>query len=139
MFPSVDAEQRLIPTNDRILVGVGLNRDVPSLSVLDQPGPARALNSRESSIELLLEIFQTTIRSVDSLRQLARRRLATARVLGSEVFPEEGMVEMTAAVEIDQRLEGDLGGNVAAGFRSCVLIGSSIVAVHVGLVVFAVV
>lgn len=46
---------------------------------------------------------------------------------------------MTTAVEVDQRLQRNLGTNVLLSFRSLELFGCGIVAVDVGLVVVLVV
>lgn len=40
MFPSINTQKWLELSHDRVLVGIGLDRDPSRLSVLDQPGPA---------------------------------------------------------------------------------------------------
>jgi hypothetical protein len=139
MFPSIDTKQGLVSADDRVLVGICLDGDIPSLSVFDQPSPTRALNSRQGGIKFLLEVFQTTVGSVDGFRQLARGGFTTARFLGRKIFPEEAMVEMATTMEVDQGLDGNHGGDVTIGLSRSELVSSGIVTVHVGLVVLAVV
>lgn len=138
MFPRIDTQQGLVPANDRVLVGIGLDGDVSCLSVLDQPGPTAALDSGESGVELLLQVFQASICALDGLGQFSGRRLTTTGILGSQVSPEQSVVEVTTAMEVDQWLEGNLGSDVVVGFGSCVLVRSVVVGVHVRLVMLAV-
>jgi len=139
MLPGVNAEERLVLANDRVLVGICLDADVACLRVLDEPCPAAALNSSESRVELLLHVIETTICAVDSLGQLAGWRLSTTLVLWRKVLPEQGVVEVTASVEVDERLNGDLCSYVVPSLGSSQLVGGVVVRVHVCVVVLAVV
>ena len=52
MLPSVNTEDGSELTNDGVLVCVGSDLDGTSLGVLDQPSPARALDTGQSGVEL---------------------------------------------------------------------------------------
>merc|ERR1712232_1152884 len=118
MLPSVNTKQRLVLANDRVLVGICLDANVASLCVLDEPCPTAALNASKSSVELLLHVIETAISSVDSLGQLAGWRLSTTLVLRCQVLPEKGVVEVTASMEVDQRLNSNLRSNIVTGLGS---------------------
>ena len=138
MLPCINTQQGLVSSNHRVLIGKGLDGDVSCLSVLDQPSPTAALDSGQSSIELLLHVFQTSICAVDGLGQFSRGRFTTSRVLGSQILPKESVIDVTAAVEVDQRLQSNFGSDIVVGFSGRVLIGGIVVGVHVGLVMFTV-
>jgi hypothetical protein len=97
------------------------------------------LDASKSGIEFLLELLQAAIGGVDCLGQFAGGWFAAAGVLGSQVLPEKGVIDVPAAMEVDSCLEGNLGGNVIARFGGSILIGCGIVAIDVGLMVLAVV
>lgn len=119
--------------------GVGLDANVTGLLVLDEPGPAATLDSSKSSVHLVLELLQAAEGVVDGSRQGTGRGLTTASALGSKVLPEEGVVQVTTTVEVDQGLEGNLGRNVVLVLGLLELLNGSVVAVDVGLVVVLVV
>lgn len=127
VFPSIHTQQRLELSNDGILVGISLDRNVSSLSILDQPSPARTLDAGQSSIELLLQLLQIAVRRINGFGQLSRRGLTTALVLWCQVLPEQGVVEMATTVEVDDRKEGNFRLDVVAGFCSCELVGCVVV------------
>lgn len=104
MLPRVNAENGAELANDRVLVRVRLDADGVRLDVLDQPCPAAALDAGKGSVELLLEGIEAAVAGVDGLGEGARRRLAAALRLGRQVFPEEGVVDVTAWTEACQNL-----------------------------------
>jgi hypothetical protein len=108
VLPRINTEDRTELSDNRVLVGIRPNLDSTRLRILDQPRPAAALNSRERSVELLLESVEAAVAVVDSSREGARGRLAAALVGGREVLPEEAVVDVAAAVEVDEGLECDL-------------------------------
>lgn len=118
---------------------VGLDANVTGLLVLDEPSPAATLDSSKSSIHLVLELLQAAVGVVDGSRQGTGRGLTTASALGSKVLPEEGVVQVTTTVEVDQGLESDLSGNVVLVLGLLELLNGSVVAVDVGLMVVLVV
>ena len=113
--------------------------NIPRLIIPHQPSPPTPLNPRQSRIELPLQSLQTAIRLVNGLLQRSRRRLASALVLRRQVLPEKGVIEVAAAVEVDEGLEGDLGGDVGFGLRGRELLRRVVEGIDVGVVVVLVV
>lgn len=128
MLPGVDAQQGLKVAGDRVLVGAGDEGEVAGGLVLDDPGPAGALDASEGSVGLLLEVlkgaevlvdgslWQHSLVSrmlrvredesykgkwVESYQELALGLTTTALAVGGEVLPEEGVVDVTTAVEVE--------------------------------------
>lgn len=67
MLPSVNTEDRSELADNGVLVCVGSDLDGTGLGVLDQPCPARALNTGQSSVELFLHGVEAAIVGVDGL------------------------------------------------------------------------
>lgn len=115
------------------------NPNIPRLIILHQPSPPAPLHPRQRRIELPLHRLQTPVRLINRLGQRPRRRRAPALVLRRQVLPEQRVVEVAAAVEVDQRLQGDLGRDVGAGLRGRHLFRRVVEGVDVGVVVVLVV
>ena len=156
MLPGVNAKKRNELANDRVLVlrrvsyrkhvrtriytySIGADANLTSVLVLDKPSPATSLDTGKSGVHLVLELIQATVGVVDSSSKSTGRRLTTTSALGSQVLPEEGVVQVATAVEVDSRLEGNLGSNIILGLSLLNLLNGSIVVVDVGLVVSLVV
>lgn len=141
MLPSVNAQQRLELSYHRVLICIRPHLQRSRLRILDQPSPPAALNPRQLRIHNLLQLVQTPIRLIDGLAQLPTRWLTAARRRGGQVLPKERVVDVPAAVEVDERLQRDLccwiGGGGGGGGRG-ELLGEVVVGVYVCLVVFAV-
>lgn len=58
VLPGVDAEEGLVVAGDGVLVGAGDDGEVARGLVLDEPGPAGALDAGEGGVGLLLEVFK---------------------------------------------------------------------------------
>lgn len=138
MFPGIDAKEWSELSHDGILVGVCPDDHLPGLCVLDEPCPSRALDASEGGIELLLQGVNTAVGFINGLGESTGRRLAATGALRGEVLPEEGVVCVAAAVEVDGGLEGDLSGDV--GCLDCLLhlLDGIVVVRDVGLVVHVV-
>lgn len=65
VLPGVDAEQGLEVAGDGVLVGAGDEAEGARRLVLDEPGPAGALDAGESGVGLLLEVAKGTKVLVD--------------------------------------------------------------------------
>ena len=139
VLPGVDAQNGPELAHDRVLVRVRLDLDAAGLGVLHQPCPAATLDAGQGSVELALECVQASVALVDGAGELAGRRLAAALGGGREVFPEEGVVDVAAAVEVDQGLQSDLGLDVVLGLCLGDLLAEVVVRCHVGVVVVLVV
>jgi hypothetical protein len=138
VFPSINSQQRLELTHNRILVSICLDTNVSRSGILDQPSPSTSLNACQRRVELLLELVQASISLLNRLGQRTCRRFTTALVLGSKVLPEERVIEVASAVEVDQRLQCDLCGNVVVGLSFFQLSDGGVVRVDVGRVVLVV-
>lgn len=75
---------------------IGPDLNSTGLSVLDQPGPTTTLDTGEGGVELLLHGVEAAVVGINGLGQGARWRLTSTLGLRSEVFPEEGVVDMAA-------------------------------------------
>ena len=139
MLPCINTQDRPELSNNWVLVGVCLDTNRAGLSILDQPRPAASLNTRQCGVEFLLHGVEGAVVRVDSLGQGPRWWLAAAGVLGRQVLPEEGMVYVAAAVEVDEGLSCDLCLDVA--FLNCLghLLGLCVERCYVGVVMLAVV
>ena len=156
MLPGVNTEEGLVLADNRVLVlikklalssflftiilsgstyGVCADANLASLLVLDEPSPAASLDTSESSVHLVLELVKAAVGAVDGLGQSTRWGLTTASLAGGQVLPEESVVQVTTTVEVDGRLEGNLGGDVLLGLSLLELLKRSVVVVDVGLVV----
>ena len=60
-------------------------------------------------------------------------------VLRRQILPEQRVIEMSAAVEVDEGLQGDLGRDVGLGLGVGHFFGGGVEGGDVGVVVFAVV
>ena len=136
MLPRIDSQQRNILPNDRILIRVRSHFHRTRLRILDQPRPPTALNPRQFCIHHLLQPIESPIRVVDCGRETARGASPAAGFRGREVLPEKGVIEVAAAVEVDEGLQGDF---LSGGGGGVEFLGGGVVAVYVGLVVLRVV
>lgn len=139
MLPGIDTQQGNVLPHDRVLVRVGPDADLARLLVLDEPRPPAALDAGQGGVELLLELVVAAVDVVDSLGQRARGGVTAAGALGRQVLPEEGVVDVPAAVEVDGGFQGDLGRHVVLGLRLVQLLERGVVVGHVGVVVVLVV
>lgn len=111
MLPHINTKNGHLPSYNRVLV-LGRN-NAQALSILDQPSPATSLQTQQCLLESFLESLGATPRLGDLSAE--GRRTVRLRVWGAgraEVLPEEGVVDVTAAVELDGGLQGDLTGDV---------------------------
>jgi hypothetical protein len=161
VLPGVDAEEGLVVAGDGVLVGAGDETEGARGLVLDEPGPAGALDAGEGGVGLLLEVLEGAevlvdgslrIRLVRGFDRVNWRRLwnaayqelalgltTTALAVGSQVLPEQGVVDVAATVEVE---EGSLSGGslgIALGLGLGDGLDGRVEAVDVGLVVLGVV
>ena len=118
---------------------ISLDRNIPRLLILHQPRPTTTLNTRKSSIKLILKLPKATIRLINSLTKHTGRWFTTTGTLGSQILPKQGMVDVATTVEVDERLKRDLGCNVVLGLRFLQFFDVGVVAGYVDVVVALVV
>ena len=139
MFPSINAQQRLELSEHGILICIRPHLQRPRFRILDQPSPTTALNPRQLCIHELFQIVETPVRLINSIAQLSTRWLTAAGRLRGQVLPEQGVVDVPTAMEVDERLQSDLGCRVRRGSGRGQLLIEIIVRIYISLVMLAVV
>ena len=114
VLPGVDADQRnvcckgqrvrnrsraglIAPpslTDKRVLVGGGENIELLRRSVVSDPSPATSLDTSKGSVDLALQSIETPKVLLDGLLQRTRRELSATLLAGSQVGPEEAVVDV---------------------------------------------
>lgn len=119
----------------RVLVRTGSNLQSFGLLVIAQPSPARSLYGHRSRFHFLLEVVQSLQVAIQQFLQLGRR----IRPIRREILPENGMVDVATAVELEGTTQlNDLGSLILGdGFLQLLLGGVQIR--NVGIVVLLVV
>lgn len=158
MLPGVDSQKRLQVAGDGVLVGASDEAEVSGRLVLDEPGPAGALDAGEGGVGLLLEVVEggkvlldgglyiplvnsssSIVYCAPTYQKLALGLTTAALAVGGEVLPEEGVVDVATAVEVEQRCLGSGGLGVALGLGIAEGLDGGVEAVDVCLVVLGVV
>lgn len=139
MLPRINSQDGPELPHHGVLIRIRPYVHASGLRILDQPRPAASLDARQRSIELLLERIQAAIAVVDGLAKRTCWGLAATLGCGRKVLPEQGVVDVAAAVEVDHGLEGDLGRDVGLGFCFCDLLAEVVVRGYVRVVVVLVV
>lgn len=136
MLPRINPQQRLKLPHHRILIRICPYPHLPSLRILNQPSPPTPLNPRQFRIHHLLQALQPTIRLINGALQSPAWLSAPTLARWRQILPEQRVVDVAAAVEVDEGLQGDLlrGGGGRGEF-----FGGGVVGVYVGLVVVFVV
>src|ERR1700730_7186194 len=91
------SQKTMRPTEQRVLVRSGHIFKLLRLAVIANPAPAGALNRSRLCVKFLLEVLEPTKVTVDRVVERARLKLATSPSGGSEILPEEGVVDVTFA------------------------------------------
>lgn len=138
MFPHVNADDGHLSADNGILV---LGRDDAQAAVtagrLDEPSPARTLDAHQGRRECSGQASQTPKRRLDLLHEGGRRAIGVLGVFavgGSKRLPEEGMVDVASAVELDHVLQRNLVGDVGVGDGLGVVAEGGVEICDVGLV-----
>lgn len=140
MLPRIDAQEGDKVASDGVLVGAGDERQLAILRlVLGQPRPTGALDAGQRGVHLLDEGLERTELGRDGLAERAVGRAAALARGGGQVLPEEGVVEVAAAVEVEEGSDGGRLGEVALGLGLGDGGQRRVEAVDVGLVVLGVV
>mmetsp|Transcript_21388 Transcript_21388/g.37860 ORF Transcript_21388/g.37860 Transcript_21388/m.37860 type:complete len:266 (-) Transcript_21388:177-974(-) len=137
VLPDINSEQRHTAGGAaRVLVSASYDLDVLSLGVECKPTPARALDSSGGGAHVLLERVKRAPLGGDSVSEVAFRLSSS---VGSQVFPKQGVVDVSATVEFDSSLKSNHLGYIAFGLRVLVLLERGVQVGDVGLVVLGVV
>lgn len=140
MLPHIHTENRnLILPYDILILGSHNNQRAGS-PLPHKPSPSTTLYTQQLLVELLLEGLQIPPLLADGILQLRGGVWGRFRaLLGSEVGPEEGVVDVASGIELDGGLQGHNGREV--GYLGCFGVGVEdlIQVCDVGVVVLAVV
>jgi len=128
VLPDINADEGN-QGQERVLVGGGGDLDAVGLGVNTEPAPAGTLNTQSSGGELSLEILKTAEGLNDGLLKRAIGEDTTVALTlgigGCEILPEEGVVDVTTAIELQGSLESDplfgsggLGVGLLSGIQS---------------------
>ena len=109
---------------------------LPGIFVEAKPAPAGALHRHRGGTQPRLHGLEAAEVSADGLRQRTLGWLGPAR---TQILPEDGVVEVAAAIELDGALEADGRGHVALGRGLGELLLGHVEVTDVGGVVLAVV
>ncbi len=141
MLPDINAEERDQTSGglERVLVSSGSHNKAVVGLVESQPAPATALNTDRNGGDGVLEALEVAVLSSNSILQLTISEVSTSLVGGDQVLPENGVVQMSAAVELDDLLEGNDGRDILLGLGLDELAERSVEVGHVGVVVLGVV
>ena len=140
VFPNVNTEKRDKTSSglERILIGAGGNLKTAGLGVETKPTPSTSLHGDGGRRHLLLHLLHSTERFGDGSLQ-GTAGLDRAGSLGGKVLPEQGVVQMTAAVEFECPFQADDAGNVPSRNSSIELLQGGVEIGHVRVVVLGVV
>lgn len=108
MLPHVNAKDGDLPTDDRVLVLGG--DDAQRVPILDEPAPSGALDAHERAREAGLKGLRASPGGRDGGREGRSAGLhgGDGAVGGGEVLPEEAVVDVASAVELDGGLQRNL-------------------------------
>lgn len=113
VLPSVDTDDGVV-RDQWVLVLGGDNLKLGVLGVEAEPAPTGALDGGDGSVEGGLEVVERTKITLDGLLEGTVLELSAALAGGSEVLPEERVVDVTTTVELDGALKLDLLANIVA-------------------------
>ena len=141
MLPGINSDNGNVRTVDNVLVGLGNNLKSTSVLVLDNPGPAGALDTSKLGIDVANQVVEVAVVLRNGLaeRRVSRGGLTTTLGLGGQVLPEETVVNVTTTVELDDIGELNLGLDITDGLGLLDLLNGGVVGVDISLVVLGVV
>ena len=114
MLPHINTKDGHLASNNGILVLCG--HDAQTLTIFHQPSPSAPLQAEQGLTKRRLEAVERAPDLGDLSDERGRAlRLGFGRACGGQVLPEERVVDVSAAVELDGGLKGDLTGDVGSG------------------------
>lgn len=138
MLPDVDPQKRRQADSCTwVLVRGGRNLERTRSLIIPKPAPARALHGDGLRGKLFLKLGERAKVTLDELKELSVRRRTVLR--RGKVLPENGVVDVPSAVELDRSLKGDHRGVVALDLCFRVLLHRHVKVGDVRVVVLGVV
>mmetsp|Transcript_359 Transcript_359/g.660 ORF Transcript_359/g.660 Transcript_359/m.660 type:complete len:226 (+) Transcript_359:1743-2420(+) len=112
VLPDIDSEQGLQSGRrlHGILVGEGDHVDHLGLWIVNEPSPSGSLNGNGLGAHLRNHVVQA---SESSLNGSLERASGWELALGGEILPKQGVVDVSAPVELESALQGNGLRNVA--------------------------
>ncbi len=106
MLPDINAEQRMQTGRGQKRILIGARNDLESvvLLVVAEPAPAGSLHAHRSSAQAVDHVL---MRAKVSFDEISQRTSWLASSLRAQGLPENGVVQMTTAVESQSRTQGD--------------------------------
>lgn len=138
MFPCIYTDDGVV-RDQRILIGGVHNFKFAVLRVETEPAPTRPLNGGNGSIKSRLQVVERAKVTLDSLLERAVLQLSATLGRWGQIFPEERVVDVSTAVELDSGLQLDLLANVVVLDGGVVSLDGVVEVGDVQLVVLAVV
>mmetsp|Transcript_9443 Transcript_9443/g.16469 ORF Transcript_9443/g.16469 Transcript_9443/m.16469 type:complete len:254 (+) Transcript_9443:600-1361(+) len=137
MFPYINAQQGLQSSSrlQRILVGKALDVDHFGLGVVHEPPPAGSLNGHGLGADFGDHVVFATESFLNG--RIEGTSLLVGRI-GRQILPKEGVVDVTASVELQGPLEGDGSRDVSGDHGRVDLFHGGIQVGDVRLVMFRV-
>ena len=138
VLPDVDPQKRRQADSCTwVLVRGGCNLERTRSLIIPKPAPARALHGDGLRGKLFLKLGERAKVTLDELKELSVRRRTILR--RGKVLPENGVVDVPSAVELDRSLKGDHRGVVALHLCFRVLLHRNVKVGDVRVVVLGVV
>lgn len=101
MLPHIHPKNRNRIRN-RVLVLRADNLQLALCLVTNQPSPATALQAHQNSIKSSFKFLHAAPLALDGLFEGRRHvNIGLVRAIGRQVLPEQGVVDVAAAVELD--------------------------------------
>lgn len=141
VLPSVNSNNGHIRSSHGVLVGSGDGLQSTVLLVLDNPSPSGTLDTSQLGVDVANQSVQRSKAVLDGIVQSRSLLggLSSTLALGGQVLPEQRVVNVTTAVEVDQRQQLNLSPHIARLLGTGKLLNCLVVRVDIGLVVLGVV
>ncbi len=138
VLPGINTDDGVVRDQGVLVLG-GDNLKLGVLGVESEPSPTGSLDGGNGSVEARLEVVKRAKVTLDGLLEGTVVKLSTAVTGGSQVLPEERVVDVTTTVELDSGLKLDLLLDVVARDGRVVSLDGVVKVVDVKLVVLCVV
>ena len=106
MLPSIHTDNGRV-RHKRVLVGRRDDIEAAALGMVAEPAPTTALDTSEGRVELALHLFQAAKVTVNGSAQLTTVELTATLRRRGKVLPEQRVVNVATAVEVEASLKRD--------------------------------
>lgn len=139
MLPDINTQEWFESSGgfERILVGKSYDVDALCFGVIREPAPARSLNGNRLGRDFGDHVLIATESGVDGIRERSTSREG-AGTHGCQVFPEQGVVDVSTTVEFEGSLESNGSRDITRGHGRMNLFEGGVEVGNVGLVMLGV-